>query len=126
MTDAIAWWSEVYRSNDIVQLLAALGHIASIAYAARYALAGDRAALRITSHSKRPADDLRTLTSAHSYVLTGLAFALVTGIAQLAAQLDYLQRSPVFWIKMSTLTALLVNGRLIQLAGRRAVMTAAA
>jgi hypothetical protein len=56
---------------------------------------------------------------AHRHVIIGLSFALFAGIAQLAAQLDYLPYSPIFWIKMTTLVALLANGRIIQLTGRR-------
>jgi hypothetical protein len=138
MESAIAWWAQLYRTNDIVQILAAFGHILSIAYAARFALAGDRAALRLTRatyavaspiasaapRTRSRAADLNTLTSAHRHVLTGLACALVTGLAQLAAQLDYLPQSPIFWVKMTLLVVLLANGRVIQLAGRRAVHAA--
>ncbi len=125
MADVIAWWSGLYRANDIVQMAAAFGHLAAIAFAARYALAGDAAALRLTSSSRRPAEDLLRITTAHPRVIGGLAVALLTGLAQLAAQLDYLPRSPIFWIKMTMLALLLVNGRMIQLAGRAAAAAAA-
>lgn len=87
-----------------------------------HALRGDRAALRLTSTSRgtfRPFnDDITTITRAHRHVISGLAFALATGIAQLLAQLSYLPQSPVFWGKMFVLLCLLANGRIIQVIGR--------
>jgi hypothetical protein len=68
--------------------------------------------------------ELRTLTGAHRHVITGLCFALITGVAQLTAQLDYLPQTPIFWTKMLLLVLLLANGRIIQLAGRRADLAA--
>jgi hypothetical protein len=108
----------------VVQLAAAGGHLLAIAYALRYAIAGDMAALKLTaSHSKgiagRSNSYITTITRAHRHVITGLALALIAGLAQLAAQLDYLPRSPIFWTKMLTLLLLLANGRIIQLTGRR-------
>ncbi len=124
MSGAIAWWAELYRTNDIVQLLAAFGHILAILYAARYALRGDRAALRLTRPDGRfertRVRDLRQITGAHVHVITGLGFALLTGVAQLLAQLHYLPQSPIFWIKMTMIALLLANGRVIQVAGGRA------
>jgi hypothetical protein len=121
---AIGWWSEYYRSHDAVQLGAAFGHLLSIAYAARYALGGDRAALRLTAVSgdvqgRHAARYLDTISKAHRHVLAGLLCALLTGAAQLLAQLDYLPRSPVFWTKMTMIVALLANGRIIQLTDRQ-------
>ena len=124
MADLIAWWAATYRGNDLIQLGSALGHILSVAYAARYALNGDRAALRLTSGSvaRRPPAlqlrDLETIARAHQHVIGGLAFAFATGIAQLLAQLSYLGSSPIFWIKMVLLTSLLINGWLIRGVGR--------
>jgi hypothetical protein len=111
---AVAWWSELYRGNDVVQLLAGLGHILTIVYAGRHALEGDRAALRA---ERRPAAQrdalLRSIGTQHRPVLIGLSLALLTGLAQLLAQLDYLPRSPWFWAKMAGLVMLLANGRII-------------
>jgi hypothetical protein len=117
---AVAWWSEVYRGSDVVQLLAGLGHILSIVFAARYALAGDRAALRA---EQRPAVQraalLASIGDAHRLVLIGLGLALLTGLAQLLAQLSYLPGSPWAWLKLLGLVALLANGRVIRLTAER-------
>lgn len=116
----VAWWTEVYRGNDVVQLLAGLGHILSIIFAARHALAGDRAALR--AERRPPAQRAALLTQigdAHRPVLIGLGLALLTGLAQLLAQLSYLPASPWAWLKLLGLIALLANGRVIQLTGER-------
>jgi hypothetical protein len=116
----VAWWTEVYRGHDVVQLLAGLGHILSIVFAARYALAGDRAALR--AEHRAPAQRAALLAQvgdAHRPVLVGLSLALLTGLAQLLAQLSYLPGSPWAWLKLLGLIALLANGRVIQLTGAR-------
>lgn len=116
----IEWWTELYRGNDVVQLLAGLGHILSLVFAARYALEGDRAALRAERRPPAQRDALLALIDrAHRPVLIGLTLALITGLAQLLAQLSYLPFSPWFWVKMAGLVALLANGRLLQLAERR-------
>src|SRR5512140_3662172 len=116
----IAWWTGVYLGHDSVQFLAGLGHILSILFAARFALAGDRAALRA---GRRPAAQrtalLASIGNAHRPVLIGLSLALLTGLAQLLAQLSYLPRSPFAWLKLLGLVALLANGRAIRLAAER-------
>ena len=125
ITDALTSWAALYSSSDVIQFSAACGHLLAIAYAARYALLGDRAVLRLTSAEARVREasaargDLRVLTGAHRHVLSGLSLALLTGLAQLTAQLDYLPQSPVLWVKLLLLVLLLANGRIIQLAGRR-------
>jgi hypothetical protein len=130
LTDALTSWAALYARSDTIQFTAACGHLLSIAYAARYALRGDRAVLRMTSSNARTREvsaargELEILTGAHRHVITGLCFALITGIAQLTAQLDYLPQSPIFWTKMLLLVLLLANGRIIQLAGRRADLAA--
>jgi len=118
--DVIAWWTVLYRGSDVVQLLAAAGHILSILFAARFALAGDRAALR--AERRPPAQQavlLAEIGRAHRPVLIGLSLALVTGLAQLLAQLSYLPQSPWAWLKLLALFALLANGRIIQLTTAR-------
>jgi hypothetical protein len=120
MQEVIAWWAALYRGHDVVQLLAGLGHILTIVYAGRYALAGDRAALRA---QRRPPGQrealLREIGAAHRPVLIGLGMALLTGLAQLLAQLDYLPRSLWFWMKLLGLALLLVNGRILMRAAAR-------
>lgn len=116
----IGWWAELYRGNAAVQFLAGLGHIVALLFAARFALAGDRAALRA---ERRPPAQREALLAqigrAHLPVLAGLFLALLTGLAQLLAQLDYLLRSPWWWLKVAGLVALLANGRILQLAAGR-------
>jgi hypothetical protein len=116
----VAWWSELYRGSDVVQLLAAAGHILSVLFAARYALSGDRAALR--APRRAPAQRVLLLGQigrAHRPVLAGLALGLVTGLAQLLAQLSYLPASVWAWLKLAALLALLANGRIIQVSAAR-------
>lgn len=116
----IAWWTAAYRGHDSVQLLAGLGHILSVLWAARFALNGDRFALRA---ERRPAPQraalLASIGNTHRPVLIGLSLALLTGLAQLLAQLSYLPRSPWAWLKLLGLIALLVNGRVIQVMADR-------
>ncbi|HSJ13643.1 MAG TPA: hypothetical protein VK939_04460 [Longimicrobiales bacterium] len=116
---AVAWWTELYRGHDVVQFLAGLGHILTIVFAGRYALAGDRAALRAQRRPPAQRDALlRSIVSMHRPVLLGLSLALLTGLAQLLAQLDYLPGSFWFWAKLTGLALLLANGRVIMLASR--------
>lgn len=110
----IGWWEALYRGNDAVQLLAGLGHLLAVAFAARFALAGDRAALRAERRPPVQRDALLAqIGRAHRPVLIGLGLALLTGLAQLLAQLAYLPGSPWFWLKLTGLVALLANGRVL-------------
>jgi hypothetical protein len=129
-TDLITQWAEFYAAHDAAQLSAACGHLLAIAYALSYAIPGDRAALRITDSPPRDAKaamvrakrdnlDIMFIMRAHRHVIAGLACALITGLAQLLAQLDVLPRSPIFWTKMFFLVCLIANGRIIQLADRK-------
>jgi hypothetical protein len=129
-TDLVTRWAQFYASHDAAQLAAACGHLLALAYALSYAIPGDRAALRITDSAPRDAKaatlrakrdnlDIMFIMRAHRHVITGLALALLTGLAQLLAQLDVLPRSPIFWTKMFFLLCLIVNGRIIQLTDRK-------
>lgn len=116
----IGWWSELYRGSALVQFLAGLGHIVALLFAARFALAGDRAALRAERRPPGQRDALLAqIGRAHLPVLVGLFLALLTGLAQLLAQLDYLLPSPWWWLKVAGLVALLANGRILQLSAER-------
>jgi hypothetical protein len=46
-------------------------------------------------------------------VFIGLGFALLTGATMLSAQLATLARSPLLWLKLAALIALVWNGRRI-------------
>ena len=77
------------------------------------ALAADRDILRATTRARLRMAALARLQRAHPRVFLGLIGALLTGGTMLSAQLATLPRSPLLWLKLAGLLALLWNGRRI-------------
>ncbi len=53
---------------------------------------------------------LNDLHAVHRPVLIGLLIALLSGVLMFAADLKVYLPAPLFWIKMATITLLMVNG----------------
>jgi len=113
-------WADLYADSALVKAAVAFLHVGGLVAAGGFALAADRATLRV---SHRPEPERRAwvheLGALHRPVLTGLAIVVLSGVLMLAADLEALLPSPFFWVKMAAFVLLLLNGRALQRAGRR-------
>ena len=108
---AIAHWASFYNESTVSQAFIAFGHFGRMMVAGGSAVSADRGVLQACrqagSGRLRPIDDI---SGAHRTVIAALAVTSLSGVLMLAADLENLARSPWFWLKMSLLLLLLING----------------
>jgi hypothetical protein len=109
--DLAAPWADLYGGSTAVQSTVTFLHFAGLLTAGGFALAADRGVLR---HARRPLAErtafLRELAATHRVVIAGLAVVVASGLLMLAADVEALLPSPVFWAKMGAFALLLLNG----------------
>lgn len=112
-------WAALFRSSAALQAVALFGHLGGIALAGGLAITTDRTVLRVRlSTAAIRARALRHMRRVHGFVLAGLTLVIITGIATLLADIRDLLPSWIFWLKMTLVAALLVNGWLLRCDGR--------
>ncbi|HET7232155.1 MAG TPA: hypothetical protein VFJ16_19265 [Longimicrobium sp.] len=113
-------WADLYADSTVVKASVAFLHVGGLMAAGGFALAADRATLRMCG---RPDAErrawVRELASIHRPVVAGLAVVVFSGLLMLAADIEALFPSPLFWVKMAGFILLLLNGRALQRAGGR-------
>ena len=113
-------WADFYGDSTPAATLVEFVHFAALLVAGGFALSFDRSALRIAAgHVNGRASFAGELAAVHRPVMVGLALVVASGLALMAADLEIMLRSPVFWAKMGVFALLLVNGLSIRRAGRR-------
>ncbi len=104
-------WADLYGGSTAAQSAVTFLHFAGLLTAGGFALAADRGVLR---HARRPLPErtafLRELAATHRVVIAGLAVVVASGLLMLAADVEALLPSPVFWAKMGAFALLLLNG----------------
>jgi uncharacterized membrane protein len=104
-------WAKVYGHSKVLATIVGFLHVASIVVGGGLAIALDRSTLRVRrDEPESRARHLSELGAGHGVVLGALALSFLSGIALLAADLETYFDSPIFWIKMGLIAALLVNG----------------
>ena len=107
-------WSSFYSDHALLQSSTRFLHLAGVLLGGGFAIATDKATLRAFAHPAERATQLHQITRIHRWVLTGLAITFVTGALMLAADLESLLASTVFWVKMGLIVLLLVNGAVLR------------
>jgi hypothetical protein len=111
LIDALKPWSDFYAHSPFAETLVVFAHVGGLLLGGGLAVASDRATLRALALS--PSDrgpHRRELAAVHRWVLTGIAFVVASGIALVAADIETFWGSPIYWVKMALVLALLVNG----------------
>ena len=108
---AAAPWASFYNDSTATQALIVFGHFGGMMVAGGSAVTADRGVLQACrqagSGRLRRVDDI---SGAHRIVITALTVTSISGVLMLAADLENLAVSPWFWLKMSLLALLLING----------------
>ncbi len=108
-------WADFYSKSKPMSLGVTYLHIAGVVIAGGFAMASDRAALRVASGSNEDrAFVLREFTFVHRPVLTALTVVVLSGAAMLLADVETFLKSPVYYVKMALFAVLLFNGWLMQ------------
>ena len=108
---AAAPWASFYNDSTATQALIVFGHFGGMMVAGGSAVTADRGVLQACrqagSGRLRRVDDI---SGAHRTVIAALTVTSISGVLMLAADLENLAVSPWFWLKMSLLALLLING----------------
>ena len=109
-------WASFYADHPWLQTTVLFAHLAAIFLGGGFAMATDRDTF-IAVRAARLSGQIRhlgRLRTIHKPVILGLVLALASGFLLFAADIDHFSGSPVFWVKMTLLAALLANGYLLK------------
>ncbi len=113
-------WADLYGRSPWVSTGVQFLHLTGLLVAGGFALAFDRATLRLgAATTGNRSSFLEELSAVHGPVILGLGVVVITGVALLLADVDALLPSRVFWMKMGVFALLLLNGISIRHAGGR-------
>jgi hypothetical protein len=113
-------WARLYRDHGNVSAGVAFLHLGGLLAAGGFAIAADRGTLRaFAGDSAARRSHVAEIGLVHRPVLLGLTVVMTSGLLMLAADLETLIVSPVFWVKMALVAALLANGFGLTRASRR-------
>jgi hypothetical protein len=118
---ALTWWSAMYSDHQAVSVAVRFLHLAGLVLGGGTALAADRhllAAARSDAGARTAA--LALAGASHRIVVPALALMALTGVLMAAADLETFLNSRLFWIKMSIVGLLLLNGALLVFSERAA------
>jgi hypothetical protein len=108
-------WQSIYSNSKVVSSSITFIHLAGLLFAGGFAVAADRATLRaFRSTPERRLYALNELDAVHRPVLAGLGVIFASGVLQFGSDVETFATSPVYWIKMSLVALLLVNGYILK------------
>jgi hypothetical protein len=114
-------WAALYSNSASLRTGIGFAHIAGLLAGGGSAIVEDRGILRARRGDEGARlQQLHRLRGVHRGVIAGLLVVIVSGGLLLAADLDTYLHSSVFWLKMAAVAVLLINGRLMMWAERRA------
>jgi uncharacterized membrane protein len=126
ITSAAEAWSSAYSAHASLRVGVTFGHLAGLMAGGGLAVAADRDTLRLAGRSEADrVAHLDELHAIHRVVIAGLVLTFATGLLMLAADLEAIGGSAIFWAKMTLVGLLVANGRSMQRA-ERAAMTSPA
>jgi len=104
-------WNALYSDSKVVSSAVVFLHLVPLLLAGGAALSADRATLRAARGSVEDRTrQLRDLSRIHALVLGGLALSFVSGVLLFLADVDEFLGSPFFWVKLTFVGLLLLNG----------------
>ncbi len=108
---AVAPWQSLYSDSKAVSTAVTSVHILSLLFGGGLAIAADRLTLRV---ARKPANEralqLEELRAVHRPVLIALTLLVASGVLLFAADLKTFIETPIFWVKLSLVIVLLING----------------
>jgi hypothetical protein len=108
-------WASLYSDSTAISSAVTFFHLGGLLFAGGLAISTDRAtfrALRGTDEDRNRL--LADLGNSHSWVLAGLSVIFISGLLLALSDVKTFGYSPVYWIKMSLVVLLLLNGLLLQ------------
>jgi hypothetical protein len=121
LTGVVTQWASLFANHAALRTVVVFAHVGALVGAGGCAIAADRAMLLSLrkSEAERHAQ-VAAIAGTHRIVVAGLSLIVVSGLLLFASDLETFLYSRVFWIKMSLVVLLLVNGAVLTSAERRA------
>jgi hypothetical protein len=118
---AAAPWASLYSNHAALRTAVVFAHIGGLVGAGGCAIAADRATLlALRRHEAERRHQVKALAGTHRVVIGGLVFIVISGVLLFAADVQTFLYSRIYWIKMTLIVLLLINGALLTSAERRA------
>ena len=115
LSDVLKPWNTAFSNSTAISTTVTTVHIIALLWAGGLAIAADRTtlrALRATADDRRR--QLAELGAVHRPVLGFLFVLFVSGVLLAASDVDTFATSPVFWVKLTFVALLLINGAVLQ------------
>ncbi|MDQ6828413.1 MAG: hypothetical protein M3081_06050 [Gemmatimonadota bacterium] len=127
MAHALQPWQSIYSSSKVVATVVTSLHISALLFGGGLAVAADRTTLRALGWDGdargRALDELDVV---HKPVLLAISLSFITGILLATADIETFAKSPYFWVKLSLVALLLLNGVFLRTTERAARTAVAA
>ena len=109
--DAVAWWAALYSDHRLLSVSVRYLHIIGLVVGGGTAILTDRTILRASSGTPdQRASAMATLARSHRTVVPALILVVASGVLLSAADTATFFASPVYWVKLTLVALLLVNG----------------
>jgi hypothetical protein len=108
-------WNSLYSHSKALSTTVITIHLGAMFLGGGLAVAADRTTLRVAA--ERPDERARQLaevSAVHRPVLVALTLLFLSGVAMALADLENFLTSPMFWVKISLVVLLLINGFFLQ------------
>jgi hypothetical protein len=113
-------WADMYADSGVLATLIVFLHLGGLTVAGGFALAFDRSTLRVERGVVADRSGfLRELNAVHLPVIVAMTVVIASGFALMLADVEVFLPSKVFWLKMGVFALLMLNGLVVQAAGRR-------
>jgi hypothetical protein len=104
-------WQHAYNNSTSLETTVTSVHLAAMLFGGGFAVAADRATLRLPAHDEaEAARHLSELHAIHRPVLLALAVLFASGVALAASDIKTYATTPVFYLKLGLVALLLANG----------------
>ena len=122
MTDLLQTWASFYANHAAIRTLVAFVHVGALIAGGGLAVATDRIMLTgVVDDGSSRRSLLERLQSTHRPVIGSLGLIAISGFLLFASDFETFLYSKFFWSKMGLVALLVINGRVLWGAERRAL-----
>jgi hypothetical protein len=122
MTDLLQTWASFYANHAAIRTLVAFAHVGALIAGGGLAFATDRIMLTwVVDDGSSRRSLLERLQSTHGPVIGSLVLITISGFLLFASDFETFLYSKFFWSKMGLVALLVINGRVLWGAERRAL-----
>ena len=107
-------WRSLYSDSKPLSIAVMFAHVGALLIGGGFAVAADRMTLRVFREDREAQiRQLSELHAIHRPILIALVILFVSGVLMAAADVETFAVSIPFWIKITCVTSLLINGGLL-------------